>query len=104
MSEIPNRDKGYSVETNATVHERYQNHAPNAHKVRSIDGAYNVAKGQELVPCPTCFPVQEAVPSVEGDSDVWATRSYRRRDYAETTTDTVNNEPTETVSAEWRDQ
>jgi hypothetical protein len=54
---IPYREQGYSVETRTViVHERYQTHAPNALKVRTLEGVANIAAGRKRHACPVCFP------------------------------------------------
>jgi len=52
---IPYRER-YSIERGTlVVHERYQDHAPDAHRTTAL-GVQNIAGVGELVPCPRCFP------------------------------------------------
>src|SRR3970040_1610379 len=55
---IPDRERGYSVETDTlVVHERYQDHAPRAMRTSAL-GVTNTAlhRGMEPVACEVCFP------------------------------------------------
>ena len=56
---IPFRERGYSIELDTLiVHERYQDHAPEARRTSAI-GVNNVRiqRGYgELIPCEVCFP------------------------------------------------
>ena len=53
---IPYRERGYSIELDTLiVHERYQDHAPNARRTSHL-GVYNVSRGGHPIPCAVCFP------------------------------------------------
>ena len=108
---IPDRERGYSVETStAIVHERYQTHAPNAQRVRTLEGVQNVALGREPVLCPDCFPAPKATPVVKASHSARVTQrqvddaSYmaEMEDRVLAEAKTVANAPTGTVHEEWR--
>lgn len=65
MSDIPYRERGYSVEPDTlTVHERYQDHAPRAMRTSAF-GVSEYAKGRTPIACETCFPAPKPVKAKE---------------------------------------
>jgi hypothetical protein len=84
---IPHRENGYSFEPGTlVVHERYQDHSPEAVRTRSIIGIVNteVRTGTKATPCEVCFPA----PKKPGRVQRWAPAPSR--DAGQSTTGPVS--------------
>jgi len=107
MADIPDRERGYSVESDTLiVHERYQDHAPRAMRTSAL-GVTNIVlqRGMEPVPCEVCFPPPKPVKAkgkrdpIDLDADGGqVTPPHLRNAFGLPPVETFTPKPSETVT------